>query len=201
MTTYEFTIISIFFILSGFIGCMLGLFAKKFMKTPYLMIMFSPIISGVVLSLIWFLYFPIESHYFNTHFTNYFGRDFIVLAISLLPPIFAFGALPSSVGCLIMLLRSKPKIMLTRRYKTNLTIAVILFAVTWAFGHLAVYKSIDIEEEHYGDLKVQSFPLLPCVMMCSSSNMKDLGGRSAIGIYIWYGFGVKKVVEVIVFVA
>jgi hypothetical protein len=188
-------------LLSGVIGCLLGFFAKKIMKSPYLMIIFSPILSGVVLSLICFLYFIIESHYLHTIFTNYFGRNFIMVASLILPTIFAFGAIPSMLGCLITLLRSKPKILVTRRFKTNLTIVIILFAVTWVFGHFAVRESIDVAEERYGDLKVQSFPLLPCVMMCSSGNMKAHGGRSAIGIYIWYGFGVKKVVEVIVLVA
>lgn len=47
--------------------------------------------------------------------------------------------------------------------------------------------------------EVLSYPA--CVLLCSSDNTAELGGRWAIGIYISYGFGVKRIFEMPMVVA
>ncbi len=83
-----------------------------------------------------------------------------------------------------------------RKHKVVIGVVILLYAITWVFGHTPVHEYIDVAEGHCGELKTRSFPVLPCLLFCSSNNMASLGGRWAIGLYVWYGFGVKKVIEI-----
>ena len=75
-------------------------------------------------------------------------------------------------------------------------VVVLLYVITWVLGHSAVHESIDLAEDRYGHLRTTSIPILPCVLFCSSNNMAELGGRHAVGLYLWYGFGVLRIIEV-----
>ena len=85
--------------------------------------------------------------------------------------------------------------------RTLFAILLCLYVLTWVLGHGPVRDSIDANEKHYGTLKMKSFPVLPCVLLCSSNNLSELGGRTAIGLYFWYGFGVHTIVEVPIVIA
>ena len=82
------------------------------------------------------------------------------------------------------------------KYRVVIAALISLYAVSWIFGHSPVHESIEAAEGHYGELRTRSFPVLPCLLFCSSDNMASLGGRWAVGLYVWYGFGVKKVIEI-----
>ena len=90
---------------------------------------------------------------------------------------------------------------LNRKHKVVIGVIVLLYAITWYFGSSAVHESIDIAESRYGNLSTTSVPILPCVLFCSSNNMEELGGRHAVGLYLWYGVGILRVFELPTIVA
>ena len=84
---------------------------------------------------------------------------------------------------------------LKRKHKVAIGVIVLLYAVTWFFGSPALHESIDVAEGRDGKLCTTSVPILPCVLFCSSNNMAELGGRHAVGLYFWYGFGILRIIE------
>ena len=83
---------------------------------------------------------------------------------------------------------------LKKKHKVLLAV-LLLYILPWVPAHLSVHRWIDDKENHFGDLNTKSVPVLPCVLLCWSDNMAGIGGRGALGMYVWYGFGVGCVFE------
>ena len=88
------------------------------------------------------------------------------------------------------------KVKRTCKRKIVIGVVLLFYAVTWFPGHPAVHDSIDFAEGRDGHLRTRSIPILPCILLCSSNSTAELGGRHAIGSYMWNGFGVLRTWEV-----
>lgn len=70
---------------------------------------------------------------------------------------------------------------LKRGHRIAIAIVIMLYAVTWVFGHPAVHESIDVAQGRWGELKAKSFPILPVCFSAQATTRRNLAdaGQSA----------------------
>ena len=84
-----------------------------------------------------------------------------------------------------------------KHIKKRLMLTVLcLYAITWFFGGPTVHEYIDAKENHFGQLTSTSIPMLPFVLLTYSSNTEGIGGRSAVGLYLWYVVDGASLIEI-----